>query len=264
MTSRLVTTGFDTGTGVATLTFNRPGALNAINVPLAEAFLAAVQELAELSGLRCVVLTGEGRAFMAGGDVASMSGSPEQAREVVNALLDALNPAILILRELNAPVIAGVQGFAAGAGLSLALGADLIISDANARFMVAYDGIGTVPDCGGTWFLNRRIGAGRASQLMLLGQTLTAQEALNWGLINQVAAEGEFDETLEALVRKVARGPSQAYAAFRRLSDEAFGATLAGHLEAERQAFLSAVGTSDFQEGVAAFLAKRPAQFRGQ
>ncbi|WP_372987167.1 enoyl-CoA hydratase/isomerase family protein [Marinobacter sp.] len=264
MMNKLVTTEFHPDTGVAMLTFNRPEALNAINVPLAEAFLAAVKRLKELSGVRCVVLTGAGRAFMAGGDVASMAGSPEQAREVVNALLDALNPAILILRELNAPIIAGVRGFAAGAGLSLALGADLIISDANARFMVAYDGIGTVPDCGGTWFLNRRIGTGRASQLMLLGQSLTALEALEWGLINQVAAEGEFDETLESLVRKVAKGPSRAYAAFRRLSDDAFGVTLAEHLEAERQAFLEAVGTADFQEGVAAFIAKRPAQFRGQ
>ncbi|MFO7529574.1 MAG: enoyl-CoA hydratase-related protein [Marinobacter sp.] len=264
MTSRLVTTGFNTDTGVATLTFNRPEALNAINVPLAEAFLADVHELAEWSGLRCVVLTGAGRAFMAGGDVASMAGGPEQAREVVNALLDSLNPAILMLRDLNAPIVAGVRGFAAGAGLSLALGADLIISDANARFMVAYDGIGTVPDCGGTWFLNRRIGAGRASQLMLLGQTLTAREALDWGLINQVAPEGEFDDALTELARQVAKGPSRAYAAFRRLSDDAFGAALSGHLEAERQAFLKATGTRDFQEGVAAFLAKRPAQFRGQ
>ncbi|SFE31437.1 2-(1,2-epoxy-1,2-dihydrophenyl)acetyl-CoA isomerase [Marinobacter sp. DSM 26671] len=255
---------FDDNNGVATLTFNRPEALNAINVPMAEAFLEATRSLRDRQGLRCVVLTGAGRAFMAGGDVASMAGSHVQAREAVNALLDALNPAILILRELNAPVIAGVRGFAAGAGLSLAMGADLIISDANARFMVAYDGIGTVPDCGGTWFLNRRIGAGRASQLMLLGQTLTAQEALAWGLINQVAVKGEFDETLDELTRKVAAGPSRAYAAFRRLSDEAFGADLSGHLEAERHAFLEAVGTSDFQEGVAAFLAKRPAQFRGQ
>jgi len=255
---------FDDNTGVATLTFNRPDALNAIDIPMAEAFLEAAKALRDQPGLRCVVLTGAGRAFMAGGDVASMAGGPEQAREVVNALLDALNPAILILRELNAPVIAGVRGFAAGAGLSLALGADLIISDANARFMVAYDGIGTVPDCGGTWFLNRRIGAGRASQLMLLGQTLTAEEALDWGLINRVAPEGEFDDALTDLASKVANGASRAYAAFRRLSDEAFGGALSGHLEAERQAFLEAVGTSDFQEGVAAFLAKRPAQFRGQ
>jgi len=263
MTDTLVKIGFDPETGVATLTFNRPEALNAINVPMAEAFLAVVKSLRDRHGLRCVVLTGAGRAFMAGGDVESMAGSPDQAREVVNALLDALNPAILILRELNAPVIAGVRGFAAGAGLSLAMGADLILADANARFMVAYDGIGTVPDCGGTWFLNRRIGAGRASQLMLLGQTLSAQEALDWGLINQVASEGEFDNALIELARQVANGPSRAYAAFRRLSDDAFGGTLSGHLEAERQAFLEAVGTQDFQEGVAAFLAKRPAQFRG-
>lgn len=114
MAETLVTTAFDTETGVARLTFNRPEALNAINVPLAEAFLDAVQEINKLSGVRCIVLTGAGRAFMAGGDVSSMAGTSEQAGAAIGAILDAVNPAILLLRDMDAPVIAAVRGVAAG------------------------------------------------------------------------------------------------------------------------------------------------------
>ena len=149
MADSLVTTAFDAGTGVARLTFNRPKALNAINVPLAEAFLAAVREIRDLSGVRCIVLTGAGRAFMAGGDVSSMAGTSEQAGAAISAILDAVNPAILLLRSMDAPVIAAVRGVAAGAGLSLTLMADLVIADEEAKFLVAYNGIGAVPDCGG-------------------------------------------------------------------------------------------------------------------
>lgn len=264
MTEHLVTTRFDPGTGIATLTFNRPEALNAINVPLAEAFLAAVQELNALSGVRCVVLTGAGRAFMAGGDIASMAGSPDQAGRAISAILDAVNPAILLLRGMDAPVIAAVKGVAAGAGLSLALMSDLIIAREDTKFLVAYNGIGAVPDCGGSWFLPHKIGAGRAAELMLLGKTLSAAEAKDWGLITEFAPEDSYEKLLTEITVKVASGPTRAYSAFRRLSDRANGDQLAAHLEAERAAFLEMTRTEDFAEGVSAFLAKRTAEFRGQ
>ncbi|MDL0431707.1 enoyl-CoA hydratase-related protein [Marinobacter sp. TBZ242] len=264
MTDRLVTTSFDSGTGVATLTFNRPEALNAINIPLAEAFLAAVQGLKSMPGVRCIVLTGAGRAFMAGGDIASMAGSSEQAGNAINAILDAVNPAILLLRSMDAPVIAAVRGVAAGAGLSLALMADLIIAREDARFLVAYNGIGAVPDCGGSWFLPHRIGAGRAAELMLLGRTLSATEAKSWGLITEFAPEERFEQLLATTIEKTAKGPTRAFGAFRRLTDRANGGQLAAHLEAEREAFLEMTRTEDFAEGVSAFLAKRPARFRGR
>ncbi|MBD3656962.1 enoyl-CoA hydratase-related protein [Marinobacter sp.] len=263
MKNSLVEYGFDNASGVATLTFNRPDVLNAINVPMAEAFLAAARQLSEQPGLRCVVLTGAGRAFMAGGDVASMAGSPEHAAQVVNALLGALNPAILLLRRLDAPVIAAVKGAAAGAGLSLALMADLIVAEENARFLIAYNGIGAVPDCGGSWFLPHRIGAGRAAEMMMLSRTLSAAEAKQWGMVTEVAATGQFSEVLAATINKAASGATRAFGAFRRLVDQASGSSLETHLETERQSFLKMVETADFQEGVAAFLAKRPAAFRG-
>ncbi|MCL7945489.1 enoyl-CoA hydratase-related protein [Marinobacter sp. ATCH36] len=264
MAEQLVITHFDPGTGVATLTFNRPEALNAINVPLAEAFRAAVQELKALPGVRCVVLTGAGRAFMAGGDIASMAGTPDQAGGTISAILDAVNPAILLLRGMDAPVIAAVKGVAAGAGLSLAMMADIIVAEENTKFLVAYNGIGAVPDCGGSWFLPHRVGAGRASEMMILGRTLAAPEARDWGLINTVAPDEQFESVLTATVAKAAEGPGQAFGAFRRLVDQASGGnSLAEHLEAERQAFLAMTRTTDFSEGVSAFLAKRKPRFKG-
>lgn len=263
MAETLVTTAFDTETGVARLTFNRPEALNAINVPLAEAFLDAVQEINKLSGVRCIVLTGAGRAFMAGGDVSSMAGTSEQAGAAIGAILDAVNPAILLLRDMDAPVIAAVRGVAAGAGLSLTLMADLVVAHEDAKFLVAYNGIGAVPDCGGSWALAHKLGAGRAAELMLLGRTLSAVEARDWGMVNDVAPDSEFENRLTRMTEKVAQGPTRAYGAFRQLIDRANGDRLADHLEAERAAFLDMTRTEDFAEGVSAFLAKRPSGFRG-
>lgn len=249
--------------GIARITFDRPEALNAADVALARGLLEAVRRLQGAAGLRCVVLTGAGRAFMAGGDVTSFAGRPEDARAGVNALLDALNPAVLGLRALDAPILAGVRGVAAGAGLSLALAADLILASREARFLLAYDRLGVTPDCGGTWFLPRRLGVGRANELMLLSRSLDAAEAEAWGLVTETAAPEDFDARLAGMARQLAAGPTRAHAAFRRLTDSAFGASLAAHLEAERQAFLDLAGTGDFAEGTAAFLQKRPPAFRG-
>lgn len=264
MAETLITTTFDIKTGVARLTFNRPEALNAINVPLAQAFLAAVQEIREFSGVRCIVLTGTGRAFMAGGDVASMAGTPEQAGAAISAILDAVNSAILLLRSMDAPVIAAVRGVAAGAGLSLTLMADLVVAHEDAKFLVAYNGIGAVPDCGGSWALAHKVGAGRAAEMMLLGRTLSASEARDWGMVNDIAADSDYEQRLNRVIDKVSQGPTRAFGAFRQLIDRANGDRLADHLEAERAAFLDMTRTEDFTEGVSAFLGKRTAVFHGQ
>lgn len=263
MTTSLVISAFDEQTGVATLTLNRPEVLNAVNIPMAEALLSAVKALSEQSGLRCIVMTGAGRAFMAGGDVASMAGTPEHTKEVINGLLIPLNEAILLLRGMDAPIVAGVKGAAAGAGLSLALLADLIVAEENATFLIGYNGIGAVPDCGATWFLPQKVGTGRAAEMMLLGRQLSATEAKDWGLATEVASPDYFDEVLAATVTRVASGPTRAFGAFRQLVDQTSGRPLSAQLEAEHQAFLTAAKTSDFKEGVSAFLSKRPAVFMG-
>jgi 2-(1,2-epoxy-1,2-dihydrophenyl)acetyl-CoA isomerase len=263
MTDSPLVSTFNEQTGVATLTFNRPDVLNAINVPMAEAFLETAKALSGQPGLRCIVLVGAGRAFMAGGDVASMVGTPQQTQGVINGLLLPLNKAILLLRSIDAPIIAGVKGVAAGAGLSLALMADVIVAEENARFLIGYNGIGAVPDCGCTWFLPRKIGTARATEMMLLNRQLNATEAKNWGLLAEVGSPDAFDDLLATTAKHVASGPTKAFGAFRRLVDQGSGRSLAEHLEAERQAFLKAAETDDFKEGVRAFTSKRPAKFTG-
>ncbi|WP_028713454.1 enoyl-CoA hydratase/isomerase family protein [Paracoccus sp. J55] len=255
---------FDEKTGIARLLFNRPEVLNAIDLDMARAIRDAVSALAALTGLRCIVLAGNGRAFMAGGDVAGFSGATEDVRACLNDLLDALIPAITGMRALNVPIVAGVRGVAAGAGLSLALSADLVLAEEGARFLMAYDRIGAVADCGGSWFLPLKVGTGRAAELMLLSRTLTAAEAGQWGIVNRVVADDAFDAALDDLVRTVAAGPTRSFAAHRRLVESLAGHGLAEHMERERAAFLALMGTDDFREGVSAFLGKRKADFRGR
>lgn len=262
--SGLVVTEFDQTTGVAKLILNRPGVLNAVDVELAKDFLKAVRGLAQLEGLRCIVLTGEGRAFMAGGDVLSFGTSGSEYAESINALLDVLHPAILALRALDAPVVAGVRGVAAGAGLSFALMADLVVAEEKAKFLMAYDRIGASPDCGCSWFLPHKVGAGRASELMFLGGTLTAEQARSWGMVTSVVRSESFDSALDEMASIVALGASRAFGAYSRLIDLSYGHSLAAHLEAEREAFLDIARTHDFSEGVLAFQSKRKPRFVGR
>jgi 2-(1,2-epoxy-1,2-dihydrophenyl)acetyl-CoA isomerase len=165
---------------------------------------------------------------------------------------------------VDAPIVAGVNGVAAGAGLSLALLADVTLASSNSRFLLAYDRIGAVPDCGGSWFLSQRVGRARIDALMMLSRELDAAEAAAWGLVTEVVDASRFAEQFEALALRLASGPSKAFGEFRRLLDKTAGTSLAEHLVHERLAFLSVVRTSDFQEGVTAFLEKRPASFKGR
>lgn len=264
MSDDLVLADIDAGTGVATITINRPKVLNALDVPTARAFLKAVRNVTARKDVRCIVLRGAGRAFVAGGDVAAFGSDPDRAAEVVHELLDALHPALVALREAPAPVIAAVRGVAAGAGFSLVLGADLVVAETDARFVIAYDRIGTTPDCGGTWALPRKVGRAKAMELMLLGQTLSADEARTAGIVNAVVAPDELDAHVETMARRIASGPTRAYGAYRKLVDAAFDHPFAAHLEAERASFIRMTETGDFCEGVASFLEKRQPQFRGE
>lgn len=250
--------------GIATITINRPEVLNAIDVETAEALRDAVQPLAGNDSVRCILLRGEGRAFVAGGDVASFAEDFDKTAEVVDQLLNALHPVIETLHAHPAPVVCAVQGAAAGAGLSLMAGCDLVVAAEGARFLLAYNQIGASPDCGGSWYLPRILGRRRVAELMYLGAQWDTEQALSYGLINRVVPAAELDKEVASWVAKIARGPSLANAAFKRLVDQSLDTSLSEQLEAERAAFKGATQTADFEEGVTAFLEKRRPEFKGQ
>ena len=258
----LVLSEYNPQTGIGRLTLNRPEVLNALDVAMARAFLAAVRALTARPGLRVIILSGAGRAFAAGGDVVSFTANGvEAAPTVIHELLDALNPAILALRQHPAPVIAAARGVAAGAGLSLVLTSDLIVAEEHTSFLLGYDRIGVTPDCGMSWFLPRRVGRGLAFEMMLTSRSLTAAEALAVRLIDRLASAEHFESVVTELACAVAKGPTRAFGQFKALLDGT--RDLAAQLEAERQAFIAATATADFAEGVAAFAGKRAVDFRG-
>ena len=246
---------------IATLRFNRPDALNAIDVPMANAFLAAVQTIAADPAVRAVVLCGNGRGFMAGGDLATLRADPVQG---AIDILTPLNQALLLLTQMNAPVIAQVHGAAAGAGLSLVLMADYVIAAEGTRFNLAYIHLGTSCDVGASWALPRIVGVRQALEIALLGDAFNADDALRLGLINRVVPAAELDSATTTLAQRLAAGPTVAYGAMKRLMRESMERTLPEQLAAEKDAFVQCAGTEDFRAGVEAFHQRQSAQFVGR
>ncbi|MGQ7863992.1 enoyl-CoA hydratase/isomerase family protein [Pseudomonas sp. 32A] len=244
--------------GIANLTFDRPEALNAINVEMAQTLLVLCEQLQGREEVRVIVLSGAGRAFMAGGDLAAFDASDAPA-ELASAIIEPLHAALRLLAHMPQVVIGSVHGPVSGAGMSLALGCDLTIAASNTRFCLAYSDIATSPDGGGSWHLLRQLGRQRALQLALCNSVLSANEALALGLIASVVSAGSLHEDTQCLARKLACGPTFAYGQIKHLLRQAADHTLEQQLEAEHQAFRACAGTADFREGVAAFFAKRKA-----
>ena len=249
---------------VAVIRLNRPAVLNAIDAPTAEAFLAAVRQVASRPDLRAIVLKGSGRAFCAGGDVARFAGAPDKTAETIEAIIGPLHQAMTVLADMPAPSVACLHGAVAGAGLSLALACDLAIAADDARFTLAYARIGATPDASSTWYLPRIVGLRRAKELALLAETIDAPEALRLGLVNKIVPAERLVEEVAGVATRLSAGPTAAYGRIKRLLHASAGASLRDQLDAERDAFLGSVATDDFEEGVAAFLAKRPARFTGR
>ena len=246
---------------VVTLRFARPDALNAIDVPMAEALLAAVRAIAADASVRAVVLCGAGRGFMAGGDLATLRADPVRGAA---ALLGPLNATVQVLATLNAPVIAKVHGVAAGAGLSLMLQADFVIAAEGTRFNLAYINLGTSCDVGASWALPRLVGLRNALEISLMGDTLTAPDALRLGLVNRVVPAEHLDTAAAALIDRVAHGPTLAYGAMKRLMRASFDRDLDTQLAAETTAFAGCAATEDMRAGIEAFYARKPAVFEGR
>ena len=245
---------------VVHLRFNRPHALNAIDADMAQHFLAACNDIAEESSVRAVVLSGEGKGFMAGGDLAAMKANPQS---IAKEIIDPLHLAMLKLVSVDAPVIASVHGMVAGAGVSLVLNADFVIASEGTRFNLAYVNVGTSCDGGASFALPRITGLRHALEIALLGETFDAAEALRLSIVNRVVPAPALEAETIKLAQRMADGPTVAMGHIRRLMRRSFESDFAQQLEAEKKAFEACTATHDFKEGVQAFFEKRPAQYQG-
>jgi 2-(1,2-epoxy-1,2-dihydrophenyl)acetyl-CoA isomerase len=250
--------------GVATITLNRPQVLNALDAQMIVQLRAACERAEHEAAARAVVLRGAGPAFLAGGDVAYFRANLARMPALVREGGTELNHAILALRRAPKPVLASVHGAVAGAGVSLMAAADLAIAAEGTKFTVAYSRIGTSPDGGATHFLPRLLGARKALELMLLSDAFDAQAALKLGLVNWVIGAEQLGSETEAIARRLALGPTQAFGEIKRLVNESPDQALAAQLEAEIEAFARCAGTRDFAEGVTAFVEKRKPFFKGE
>lgn len=248
--------------GIAEVVFDRPQTLNAIDVATAEGFLAVCEDLQARSDVRVIVLSGAGRAFMAGGDLAAFHSSDDPPA-LASAIIEPLHRALLLLAQMPQPVLGSVHGAVSGAGMSIALGCDMTLAASDARFCLAYTAIATSLDGGGSWHLLRQVGRQKALELAVLNSVLSAAEALQLGLICRVVAPEELHEQTWKLARKLAQGPSFAFAQVKHLLRQAASNSLAEQLQAEHEAFRACAGTADFCEGISAFFDKRKAQFGG-
>jgi 2-(1,2-epoxy-1,2-dihydrophenyl)acetyl-CoA isomerase len=248
------------GGAVLTITLNRPDVLNAFNADLHRALAVALTE-AQADDVRAVVITGAGRGFCVGQDLTEFREAPGDIGE---RLRGNYHPNILALRKLEKPVLAAVNGPAAGAGLSFACACDLRLAAASATFVPAFINIGLVPDSGGTYFVRRLLGTARAFEWMTSGRRLSAAEALDWGLVSEVVEDEKLAERAAERAAELAAMPTRGVGLTKRLFDHAENATLEEQLELEAHLQTAATKTADFREGVDAFLEKREPRFEGR
>ena len=251
---------------VRTLTLNRPKALNSFTSEMHAALADALREVEADAGVRCLVLTGAGRAFCAGQDLADPAVAPDLSpgaapTDVGDVIERFYKPLALRLRAMPVPVIAAVNGVAAGAGASLALGCDLVIAARSASFIQAFSKIGLVPDAGGTWLLPRLVGRANALALAMTGDKLPADEAQRMGLIWKCVDDAAFADEVATTAARLAAMPTAALAATRAAIDTAMGMSYADALSNESRLQSELSAAHDYIEGVAAFMAKRPANF---
>lgn len=258
----------ETKNAIATITLNRPEALNALNLELAQQLAAAVQAAEHDASVRCVVIRGAGGHFMAGGDLKFFKGElgrpPEERRRFFRSVVETVHPTMLAIRRMEKPVIASVEGAAAGFGLSLMCACDLAIAADNAYFSLAYISIATSPDGSGSFFLPRIVGLRHAMEIALLGERFDARRALELGLINRLVPLDRLTAETEALAARLASGPTHAYGATKRLLNASLDRTLEAQLEAEAASFAGCSATEDFVEGITAFTEKRKPAYKGR
>jgi 2-(1,2-epoxy-1,2-dihydrophenyl)acetyl-CoA isomerase len=252
--------------GVRVLTLDRPDVLNAFNDELGFELLAAVEAAAADPEVRCIVITGRGRGFSAGEDLGALADTYEKGEVpgLGDTLVKRYNPLIRAIRSAEKPVLAAVNGVAAGAGAGLALACDYRIATDKAKLVIAFTKVGLVPDSGTLWFLGKMIGTSRAWELAASARPIAADEALQLGLFHRVVGLDEFTEAWRAWAEELAAGPTKAYALTKALLDRSTDSTLEEQLDAEVEAQSEAGRSADHLEGVQAFLSKRAPKFQGR
>ncbi len=248
--------------GVAEITLNRPSAANAMDPQMSKELSSLAIHCDSTPEIRAVLITGAGKMFCAGGDLKGFA-NEANIRAALLSMAGDLHLAISRFARMSAPVIAAVNGTAAGAGFSLAMSADMAIAAERSVFTMAYTRAGLSPDGSSTYFMPRRIGDRRTRELMLTNRVLSAQEAYEWGIVNQVVADGELLDTARGLARKLAAGPTQAYGAVKTLLNHSFDNALEAQMELESRSIAGLAGGEDGQEGISAFVAKRKPDFKG-
>lgn len=258
----------DSFDGVLQITLNRPDSLNAYNEPMSVELAAALKTAQRDDAIRCVLLTGAGRAFCSGQDLAEIQArytQPQGAADVDFAahLRSKFNPIVLRLRTLEKPIVAAVNGVAAGAGASFALACDLRICARSASFVMAFVHVGLAPDSSATQTLLQQVGYARAAEMCMLGEKIPAEQALSWGLVNRVVDDAELPEAAKTLAKRLAAMPTRAIGLTKRALNNAWTATLEEQLEYEAFLQQTAGHTADHRAGVTAFLEKRKPAFVG-
>jgi 2-(1,2-epoxy-1,2-dihydrophenyl)acetyl-CoA isomerase len=253
---------FELRDGIAHLTLNRPDAANSINLELSQELYDALLRCDEDRAVRAVLLRGSGKMFCAGGDLKAFSTQGDNLGAHLKLLTHYIHGAVSLMARMDPPVITAVNGTVAGGGLGLVFGADLVISAQSARFTMAYTRAALSPDASTSFFLPRLVGLRRALDLTLTNRVLSAQEALEWGIVNRVVPDSELGAAAQTLAREMADGATSALGAAKRLLRESLNDTLETHLQSEARTIAQRSRSGEAHEGIAAFLEKRPARYR--
>ncbi len=258
---------YEVNKSIACITLNRPDKLNSFNVEMHTQLAQVMQQVESDDGVRCVIITGAGRGFCAGQDLSdrAVKSDNQQSTPVdLGASVEKYyNPLIRRISQLDKPVICALNGVAAGAGASIALACDFVIASNKASFILAFCAVGLVPDSGASWHMIRSLGLARTKALALLGNKLSAEKALEWGLIWQVSEPEQLLQEANSLAQQLAEKPPLAVAATKHLINDSFDKVMHQQLEEERLLMQRLGRSHDYQEGVAAFMQKRPGQFKG-